>query len=223
MAKYTLSSFSSICGVTPRNAVAFVNADNWFEMNCDREDVKRFVKLNFNTDMTAILSCDRSKTLIDGFVEIDKSIKNITTHNAYSLTELAAIVFSVNSNKKVFDNIAAYIKTAKKDYYSESQRAFIAHISWLSANCGSSLVFPDYIMSDVLLKEEIRIYNQMYGGLTPCNIPLRDSNVFETNLYLVFKIVIQMSNFSRDNEFVQCINNGLLIDIHKFNAVYSNL
>ena len=85
-------------------------------------------------------------------------------------------------------------------------------------------MFPDYILSDHLLKEEIRVYTQMYGSCFPSCVPSFTDNIFESRFYLVFKIVLQQIKFViSDDSVIESINNGLKLDIHKCNNVIQNM
>ena len=229
---YTLSQFSTICGMLPAEALHIVSKDIWFSINATT-DIKRFVK--FAIKSKSINFIERSNVSKDGFIEIDKTIvvQNITIDTELNINQLASIVFSVNGNKEAFIMVRDFLTKLKKDepekYYeciiSKRMQIFCSHLAYIRSNLPpNTLTIPDWLLSDPLFEEEIRIWNKIHPNATfsIMSIPSFDKGfgLFTSIFYYCFLMTFDKYN-GCEIEKTKKILNGIRIDLEKCRSVIS--
>ena len=229
---YTISQFTSFCGLLPIEAVQIVSKDSWFKTN-SINDTKRFVK--FIISNKTIDFCDRSNDPKEEYIEIDKMI-DVTTINidtVLNINQLASIIFSANGNKLPYIMVRNFLKKLKSDELenynecigSKRMQIFCSHLAYIHSNIPKdSSHIPEWLKKDSLFEEEIIAWERMHPKykFSIVDIPSFDmgSRIFISPLFLCFIMTFDKFCGGEIDQTLKIIN-GIRLDLEKFQNVKS--
>ena len=191
-----LSSFTTILGLTPNEALAVARNDGWFEINKNNDAVVRSVNYEVkNKEITQILKKNDSTYMV-----VDKTLNS--AENLYKTPEditgkmLASVLFSVNGNKGPFEKFKQFYKVNGVADTNE-KKMFLAHLAWFHGNGG---ITGYRVKDDPLIQREMLLLGINKDNIQNLPDPASGNEIFNDNVYFEnFKKIFDENKRMFDN------------------------